>query len=165
MLRALITLAVALAACTSEPPPPSLPLEFDVIQEGQNGEFCVEGPEFIVALDEGDWIDAFDLQTSCLEDGDIRLPDVDFTRRMGVAVWWKVETCRGFDVTTRQVLSRGNDVIVSALTDAPAEDEPCVTALGGLESFLSLERRPTFERVLFLLDGQEIGTVDLSPPD
>ena len=154
-----------MVACTSEPPPPSVPLDFTVIQEGQNASFCVEGPEFIVALDEEEWIDAFDLQTSCLEDGDIRLPDVDFRRRMGVAVWWRVEGCLGFDVTTRQVLLRGEDVIVSALSTGPGDDQACATALGSLESFLSVERRPTYERVIFQLDGEEIGSVDLTLPN
>lgn len=165
MRRALTVAAVlaALTACTGEPPPPSIPLEFTVIQEGQNTDACVEGPDFLVALDEDEWIDAFVLQSSCVEERDVRLPDVDFTRRMGVAVWWRLETCRGVDVTTRQVLLRAGDVIVSALTDGPGEDGPCLTTQSGLESFLTVERRPTFERVVFLLDGQEIGTVALEP--
>ena len=139
------------------------PVSFRVIIEQQNPEFCVEGPEFMVARNEDQWVTAFDMQTECATAADeVRLPHVDFDAEIAVAAWWKVAGCLGWKIQTTAVERAGDAIVVKASSTGPAAGEVCATALGGLESFLALERSERLsgaKTFRFVLDGKPVGSV------
>lgn len=162
MRRALVLAVAAAAACSSSAPPgaPEGPIAFRAIEEEQDATSCVEPPELVVALDEGAWIDVFDHETECQPDAEVMLPALDFAREVGVAAWWRRETCLGYDVRTVGVTRKGAEVVVAAVSSGPAPGQVCAQALGVLESFLALERSDLFtgkEPVRFVLDGKTVG--------
>jgi hypothetical protein len=124
----------------------------------------VEGPQFEVATTEDQWIDVFDRQTGCQPASEVTLPAVDFEQEIGIAAWWKVEGCLGFDVRTRSIVRTGDQITVNATSIGPKKGETCARALGGLESFLAVSRTAVSERTTyrFVLDGQTAGQVDPS---
>jgi hypothetical protein len=158
MKRTLIAVLAMASACTGPPSPgPVTPLAFRAIREGENATPCVEPPDFIVAFEEDTWIDAFDLQSSCIP-GEIMLPRVDFRSRFGVAAWWARTACLGADVRTEVVEVQDGVIRVRASTSDPP-GEACANATANLESFLSIPRPdPTIdlEAIEFILDGETL---------
>lgn len=175
MRRLLLATLVALLACTDGadpglvgPSPEPRDVGFRVLSEEQNSAFCVEGPEFEVAMSDDDWIGVYSRQSDCQDGGEFSLPQVNFDDpdepEWALAAWWKVEGCLGYDVETGSVQRIGAEVVVRATSSGPGEGMACATALGSLESFLAVSRDDVegASVVRFLLDGREAGTVDLT---
>jgi len=163
MKRTLIVALAMISACTSPPPAgPVTPLAFRAIREGENAIPCVEPPDFIVAFEEGTWIDAFDLQSSCIP-GQIMLPRVNFRTRFAVAAWWTRSACLGGGVATEAVELQDGVIRVRATTTEPL-GQACMAATSSLESFLNVPRPDptiTLEAVEFVLDGETVQRLEV----
>jgi hypothetical protein len=162
MKRCAIVLALLAGACSSGPKTPSIrgDIAFRVISEKQNATSCVDAPDFELATKEDEWIDVYDRETQCQPERDVQLPDVDFAREAGLAVWWKTESCLGFTIHTDSVQRIGTRVVVNASATGPTPGA-CATAQGTLESFIVLERSDLFdgrEPIRFVLNGTTVGT-------
>jgi hypothetical protein len=161
MRRGAAAVVVLLVACSQGPRAEFLaPIPFHAISEKQNASFCVVAPNSEIAVTEKQWIDVFDQETQCRPARDIKLPDVDFKHEVGVAVWWRVESCLGFKVHTDSVGRIGSQVVVSATMSSRARGA-CAAARGELESFLVLERTAYFtgnETFKFILTRTGNGT-------
>jgi hypothetical protein len=161
MKRCAIVLALVLGACSGGAKAPAVrgDIAFRVISEKQNPTSCVDAPDFELAAKEDEWIDVFDRETQCQPERDVQLPDVDFAREAGLAVWWKTEPCLGFTIHTDSVQRVGARVVVSATATGPSPGV-CAAAQGTLESFIVLERSDLFDgrqAVRFVLNGTTIG--------
>jgi hypothetical protein len=162
MRKEALALAVLFTACSHAPKPPQVlgQIAFRVLSEKQNPASCVDAPDFQVAISEDQWIDAYDRETQCQPQRDVELPDVDFKREAGVAVWWRLENCMGFTVHTDAIERIGKQVVVEATATGPGP-AACATARGELESFLVVEKSNLFtgnEAVKFVLNGVTVGT-------
>jgi len=162
MKRCVLALGVLLSACSGGPKTPVVhgDVAFRVISEKQNATSCVDAPDFELATKEDQWIDVFDRETECQPQRDVQLPDVDFAREAGLAIWWKVESCLGFTIHTDSIQRVGSVVVVNGTATGPSPGA-CATAQGTLESFIVLERSDLFdgrEPVRFVLNGTTIGT-------
>lgn len=136
-------------------------LSYTIVSSGRNAEPCVAGPEFRVALDEDGWIDIYDAQTGCVDDGEIHLPNVRFPARIGIAAWWAIDPCPGRDLEIREVKRQGDEIVVAAeIVDAAPG--PC-EGMVGLESILNVQRpEAAVTTVRFLLGGRTLGSVALA---
>ena len=134
---------------------------FRTISERQNAGMCVRGPEFALAMNAEEWRSIWDRQNGCQPGSATAVPPLLATEA-GVAAWWKVEHCLGFGVKTTRIVSNGTVITVTATESSPAA-EFCATALGGLESFLALDLGAVraAERIRFVLDGTEVGSVTI----
>jgi hypothetical protein len=158
----MLSLSIALVACTKQAPTPPVagapsgPVTFRVLQQGRNPRPCVDGPDSQIAIDEDAWIGVFDRQTACMSAPDITLPRVRFGTEVAVAVWWGAATCEALDVEVTAAERRGDELILKATTSAKGA---CPTRLGGLESFVALERSSSFDgsqRLALELDGNPV---------
>jgi hypothetical protein len=149
------------------PSPTPVEVSFRVLSEGQNATFCVEGPEFAVAMSDEEWIEIYSRQSDCQESGESSLPQVRFDDpdepEWALAAWWRVEGCLGYGVETRSVMREGATVTVSATSSSPGG--ACATAVGGLESFLAVPASAMegSSQIRFVLDGEQLGTTELGP--
>jgi hypothetical protein len=154
---ALLTLVVA-CGVDSSVPGGQRDLSFRAISEKQNSELCVREPSFAVALTPERWRDAWRRGTGC-QSGVGEAPPL---RRdeAGVAAWWEVEGCLGYQIHTTEVRYEDGDVVVRAASVAPAA-EFCATGLGGLESYLALDAAvvSAANNIRFELDGAAVGSV------
>lgn len=165
MRRTFVLGLAALAACggggTSERPPPKegRPVGFRVIREGQEAAFCVQGPKVAFAPDAAAWAAAWRESHACQP----QTPPTPAlgADEVGVVVWWKVEGCLGYGVKTGGVILSGRAITVAAEESKPPAGVACAQALGGLESFLVLDRAAVAEAdtIRFVLDGTEVGSV------
>jgi hypothetical protein len=167
MKRGAVAFAVLLTACSHAPVPPKVlgQIAFHALSEKQNPTYCVDAPNFQVATTENQWIDVFDQETQCQPQRDVQLPDVDFKREAGLAVWWRVENCLGFIVHTDSIERVGAQIVVNATAVDPGHGV-CASARGELESFLVLEKSNLFtgnQPVKFVLNGVVLGTEQPAP--
>lgn len=150
---------LVLVACSDAPSPPEppIPISFRVLSRSANDRPCHDAPDFVLANDEARWVDAFDLQTACLDDrAEIELPVVDFTREVAVAAWWARVGCAAYVITVTAVERLGDEVWLRARSTAPAG--PCAGAVAQLETFLAVERPGGERRWRFELDGRVVGS-------
>ncbi len=164
MRKALAISLLVLAACGGGGIVPGAgprDVAFRIISERQNPALCVRGPEFAVATTPEEWRAVWQKSTAC-QPTPPQAPPL-LAQEAGVAAWWKVESCLGFAVRTSRVRTDGQIITIEASEAAPSQ-EFCATAIGGLESFLALEREAVDEatRVRFLLDDRDVGSVELS---
>jgi hypothetical protein len=163
MRRGAAAVVLLFVACSQGPRAQLLaPVPFHALSEKQNPSFCVVAPNSQIASTEKQWIDVFDQETQCQPARDIKLPEVDFKREVGVAVWWRVENCLGFTVHTDSVERVGSQVVVKATKFSPGRGV-CAAARGELESFLVLERSAYFtgiETFKFVLTATGGGTTE-----
>jgi hypothetical protein len=165
-MKRVLVLLVLVACSKPSTAPPTLaldgPISFRRLSEKENPRFCRESPDFAVARTEEDWIDVFDVQTECQEgSAEIKLPRVDFDTEVAIAAWWERVGCIGFGVRTATVERKGSDIVISATKKQPGD--LCATAIGQLESFLAFERSDRFsgdERIVFMLDGKQVGVAN-----
>lgn len=159
----LATLAACGGGGTSERPPPKegRAVGFRVIREGQNAAFCVGGPSFALADDAEEWAAMWAHSHICPGGGHAPPVPALAADEVGVAAWWKVEGCLGYGVRTEGVLLSGRVITVAAEESKPPAGVACAQALGGLESFLALDRAAVAEAdtIRFVLDGTEVGSV------
>jgi hypothetical protein len=138
---------------------PNGPLSFRVLSERTVAHPCVDGVQFGVATDEKQWIDVFDMETSCLPDTTtVTLPDVDFDTEVAVAAWWG---CPSVKVKTIAVARTPAGVVVTAATDPPASVCAPAGASTSAESFLAVRLSEIYDGsvpVRFVLDGRSAGT-------
>lgn len=132
---------------------------FRRISERQNAALCVQGPQFALAFGTVEWQDVWDRQNACRPGSADALPPL-LPTEAGLAVWWKTEPCLGFSIKTARITAKQTVITVRAESAAPAA-EFCASAVGGLESFLALDRDAVrrADRFVFVLDGRQIGTL------
>ncbi|MFA5890167.1 MAG: hypothetical protein WDA27_04315 [Actinomycetota bacterium] len=161
-IRLLPTVFVVLTACSGTVVPSSSPVaspehvRFRALVE-RAGPSCVEAPEWALATDEAEWIDVFDRETDCRPDADVMLPEVDFGRQAGLAVWWASSSCAEAGVRTESVERAGAIVTVRAVTIPPPRG--CRVGHATLESMLALDRWEGFagvEQIRLVLDGRPV---------
>lgn len=131
---------------------------FRAISERENAALCVHGPAFALAHDALEWGDIWKRHVECQPTGPEAPPLLK--TEAGVAAWWKVAPCLGHGVRTVSVTAAGTTITVTAEEIAPV-GEFCAQAIGGLESFLALDLAAvaTAERIRFVLDGVEVGSI------
>jgi hypothetical protein len=136
-------------------------VSFRAISEKQNAALCVHGPAFALALDDGEWKAIWERQHGCQPGDATALPPL-LAGEAGVAAWWRVEGCLGSGIKTERVSSNGRVITVAATVVSPPA-EFCASAIGGLESFLALDASAVraVERIRFVLDGTEVGALDV----
>jgi hypothetical protein len=158
----LIAGLLVLAACGGSKQPKVLgDVAFRVLSEKEVTPYCVDGPDFELASNEHDWIDIFDRETECQPEHDIKLPDVDFTKEVGLAAWWRVDKCLGSKIHTDAIKRVGSQIVVSATATEPPQGTVCASARAELESFYVLERSNLFngtQTLKFVLNGVTVGT-------
>jgi hypothetical protein len=157
-----VTALAVLAACGGPAKPKVLgDVAFRVISEKQVTPYCVDGPDFQLALTENEWIDIFDRETECQPEHDINLPDVDFGKEAGLAAWWRIEKCLGSKIHTDSIKRVDANIVVSATATESPQGTVCASARGELESFIVIERSNLFtgtQTLKFVLNGVTVGT-------
>lgn len=137
---------------------------FRSLMEGQVSSYCEESPSFAVALTREEWSEVSRRHWGCDPLADPAEMMLDWEEEFGVAAWWRVEGCLGWDVAVDSVERSGTtDVRVSATSSGPGEGDACATALGQLVSFIAVDRSflKGSDQVVFIMDGQEVGGVSL----
>lgn len=138
---------------------------FRSLFSGQVGSYCEESPAFAVALTREEWFEVAERHHGCDPLADYEEMLIDWETEFGVAAWWRVEGCLGWDVAPDDVERAGDEVRVSATSNGPGEGDVCATALGQLVTFLAVDRAflDGTARVVFIIDGNEAGQVKLEP--
>lgn len=133
-------------------------------QEGQNANFCVEGPEFAAAATQAGWDEIIERHSACQPGGGRPvIISADFESEIAVVGWWGVRPCLGYAVSTVRVALEAQAVRVEARTIEP--QGACAQALGALESFyaVTLADVAGAERLVFVLDGKQVGETPMPP--
>ena len=133
---------------------------FRAISERQNPGFCVDGPQFAVAMTPAEWASVWTRSTECQPAPSDAPPLLG--SEAGLAAWWKTETCLGYGIATTRIVSNGRVITVTAERSEPP-GEFCAQAIGGLESFLALNVLAVrgASTVRFVLDGVEVGSIEV----
>lgn len=121
-------------------------LHFRVLREAHNPKPCIHGPEVALARTDDDWINVFDRQTACNRMPEVRLPDVDFAREIGVAIWWNRPRCDTLHI--QAVTFDGASIRIDAGREATRATSPTLARSGracprgASETFLAVRRWP-----------------------
>lgn len=157
-------LLVVLAGCSTSGPRAqptvavSRAVSFRVVASRANAHPCVDPSDFQLAATEDAWIDVFDRETECASSPTVMLPEVDFAREAGLAVWWRSVPCASDRVRVRAVRLAGDELVVEAVSVLHAPSRACARATA--ESFLALARAGGVTgregNVRLVLDGREL---------